>query len=184
MKNPTTNDPFHTESWSQECAPNPYRVFTLCFENAGTIDQLRKMMLRLPLFMDQSRPVTKVCSYRISCAVMAISSVIDAAHQLYKEKESIPMDKLPEYSYFFYTQTAPEYRSFATYLITESEYSNMRNVFRKFFNYKSREDWQSELQGLLYYSLTDHSVEVEINSFAIWFYLTKLLEAAYILGRC
>ncbi|ANH83452.1 hypothetical protein A8C56_22940 [Niabella ginsenosidivorans] len=183
MKDPTTTDPFHTESWSQECTTNPYRVFTLCFEHAGDIDLLRKLLLHLPLFIDQFKPANKIPPYRICCAFMAINSVIDAAYSIYTKKDQIPVKEPAAFKYFFQNDAPPGQRSFASYFITEEEYVQLYKVLRKFFNYQPREGWKADLHALLYHSLTNRAIGVEMNVFAVWFYITKLLEAAWLVAE-
>ncbi|ANH83098.1 hypothetical protein A8C56_20825 [Niabella ginsenosidivorans] len=179
-----TMDPFHTESWCQQCTTDPYRVFALCFEHAGSIDQLRKLLLYLPLFIDQPKPAGKIPPYTICQAFMAISSVIDAAYAIYTGGSRLQVKKPGGYQSVFQTAAPPGQRNFAAYLITQGEYARLYKVLRKFFNYQPRERWKAALHALLYHSLTGNAIGIELNVFAVWFYLSKLLEMAWLVAAC
>ncbi|MBO9592370.1 MAG: hypothetical protein J7599_05620 [Niabella sp.] len=181
MKTLPTTDPFQTECWSLEKTINPYRVFVRCFIDAGDLHKLRKLLLHVFLFIHPFRPQHKERFYDVHLAFMAINSVIEAAHYLCNSAEKQDTTATPSIPNSLLKNDMPvEDRSFISYFISLDEYLDPFKVFRAFFEYQSRGDWRSNLHEILYYCMTDASIEVEMDLFSLWLHLTKLLEAAYI----
>ncbi|MCF3110922.1 hypothetical protein LL912_19205 [Niabella sp. CC-SYL272] len=183
MKNPRTPDPFHTQFWCNEATTNPYRAFYLCFSHAGKIHELRKILQHVLLFMEREQPQTDIPVYRVCCAFMAINSVITAAHYIYTHPEPEPVAGLPAYLSVLKSNLPYEQTSYTSYFISEAEHANLQEVLKTFFGYQSCDDWNSELHLVLYHALTHWSLPVVVDLFSHWFYLTKLLEAAWLLRR-
>ncbi|WP_018630466.1 hypothetical protein [Niabella aurantiaca] len=168
MKTIKTPDPFHTESWCLEATTNPQRVFFLCFEHAGDIDAFRKMLLHVMLFIEQFEPQKEIPVYRVCCAFMALHSVIAAAHYIYRQGAPHPGGE--------------EQTGFASYFISAAEHANLHEVLKTFFSYQTRQEWMANMHLVLYHCLTDRAIGVEMDLFSHWFYLTKLLEAAWLMA--
>ncbi|MGJ7033420.1 hypothetical protein [Niabella hirudinis] len=187
MQKIKTADPFHTESWCLEATTNPYRAFFLCFEHAGDIDALRKILLHVLLFIEQFEPQKEIPVYRVCCAFMAFHSVIAAAHYLYRQGQPKPAGK----------QHAPQHHkaeeerqpgreeptSFASYFISARERANPYEVLKTFFGYQTREEWTIGLHLALYHCLMDRAIGLEMDLFSHWFYFSKLLEAAWLMAE-
>ncbi|MBO9592811.1 MAG: hypothetical protein J7599_07865 [Niabella sp.] len=174
-----TTDPFHTESWSLEATTNPYRVFALCFYHAGHIHEFRKWLLHLFLYIEQFEVQTEIPSFQLCCAFMAIDSVIDAAH--YIHINNLEPDREVDLS-IIADDAFPGQRRFASYFI-EEEQGDIRKVIEKFFAYQTCDEWKSSMHLVLYHGVTDRAIDVEMDEFSVWYYLMKLLEAAYIQSR-
>ncbi|MBO9591588.1 MAG: hypothetical protein J7599_01685 [Niabella sp.] len=184
MKTLPTTDPFQTECWSLEKTINPYRVFVRCFTDAGDLDKLRKLLLHVFLFIHPFKPQHKECFYDVHLAFMAINSVIEAAHYLcntVEKQEPTAAPSIPDS--LLKNDVSVEERSFTAYFISVEEYLDPLKVFQAFFEYQPRGDWRANLHEILYYCTTDDSIQVEMDLFSLWFYLTKLLEAAYIITQ-
>ncbi|MGJ7033795.1 hypothetical protein [Niabella hirudinis] len=174
-----TTDPFHTESWCLEATTNPYRVFALCFYHAGDIHEFRKWLLHLFLFIEQFEGQTQIPPFKLCCAFMAIGSVIDAAHYIYTN--DLEPDQQADLS-ILADEALPGQKKFASYFI-EKEQGNIRKVIEQFFAYQTCDEWKSSMHMALYHGVTDRALGVEMDEFSVWFYLMKLLEAAYIQSR-
>ena len=184
MKTLETTDPFQTACWSLEKTTNPYRVFVRCFIDAGDLDKLRKLLLHVLLFVHPFRPQTAIRSYDVYLSFMAINSVIEAAHYLCNTAEKQDTTGTPSIpGSLLKNDTPAEDRSFTSYFISIEEYLDPFKVFRAFFEYQPRGDWRANLHEVLYYCMTDASIEVEMDLFSLWLHLTKLLEAAYITAQ-
>ena len=174
-----TTDPFHTGGWSLERTTDPYRVFALCFYHAGDIHAFRQWLLHIFLFIERFEGQTKVPPFTLCCAFMAIDSVIDAAHYIY-ENELEP-DHQPDLNTIA-AEPLPGQQQFASYFI-DAEQADIRKVIEQFFTYQTWDEWKSDLSLVLYNGVTEHAVGVELDEFSVWYYLMKLLEAAYIQSR-
>lgn len=183
MKTPETTDPFQTECWCLEKATDPYRVFVLCFTNAGDLDALRKLLLHIFLFIHPFEHQNEKRVYDVFIAFMAIYSVVEAAHYLCNEDEEQKTGKSTTPKNPYKNDLPAEEQSFTSHFITPEEYLNPLKVLRAFFKYQPREDWRTNIHEILYYCITKASIQVEMDLFSLWFYLTKLLEAAHIIAK-
>lgn len=174
-----TTDPFHTGGWSLECTTDPYRVFALCFYHAGDIHEFRQWLLHIFLFIERFEGQTKVPPFTLCCAFMAIDSVVDAAWHIYVNE--LEPGRQPDLSTPA-AEAVPGQQTFASYFI-EAGQENIRTVIEQFFTYQTRDEWKSDLHLVLYNGVTEHAVGVEMDEFSVWYYLMKLLEAAYIQSR-
>lgn len=179
-----TADPFHTESWCLEATTNPYRVFFLCFEHAGDIDALRKMLLHVLLFIEQFEPQKEIPVYRVCCAFMALHSVIAAAHYIYRHGMQGPVAGQQQHPKQEDRQPGREEQTcFTSYFISGAEHRNLYEALKAFFGYQTRQEWTAGLHLMFYHCVTDRPIGMEIDLFSHWFYLSKLLEAAWLMAE-
>ena len=75
-------------------------------------------------------------------------------------------------------------RDFIPRFLTVKEYGNPYRVFRRFFAFRSLASWKQELQGLLDHCIRPTSIrekDKEVDVIGLYVYLTKLVEAAYLI---
>jgi hypothetical protein len=76
-------------------------------------------------------------------------------------------------------------QNFTPRFLTGKEYGNPYRVFKRFFRYRSIAVWKQELQGLLDHCIRSTSImeeeDKEVDIIGLYVYLTKLVEAAYLI---
>jgi hypothetical protein len=176
-----------TSVWYREAITDPYQTIAEFF-SADDIASFRKHIKAM------LKAACSDCSWRKSepgdllYYLKLIESVINAAFLINKDKKQSPLDITPkdifnpnlycgrhannaEWDYF------PRVLSF-------KEFSNPYLAFTHFFKYLPLAEWKSQLQEISEYALVNMSLfeaGIEMDILSLYFYLTKLVEAAHLI---
>ena len=181
------HDYLETSLWYREEIADPYQTIAELFA-AADIAFYRKTIKGV---------VQAACSCRIwrkdnpgdlLYEFKLFESVINAAYLINKEKKTSPLtishkDMFNPNLYVGWHSNNTEWEYFPR-LLSFKEFSNPYLVFKRFFKHLKIYQWKQELSYLLDYALVKTSLfeaGVEIDTFSIYFHLTKLVEAAHLI---
>lgn len=184
MKNKTPKDPFETRCWSCERITDPYQVFAACFFYAP-IGAFRKTIRQVLLSAASSKVYHKEDPAAVLGLFKAITSVLLAAHQLYRQKKTSGLQITPEQFMdrrLYARSNAPcaEW-NYLPKALTAKEYQNPYAVFRRFFKDQPVEKWQQQVEQALEYALAGEADDSGPGLLRLYIYLVKLVEAAHLI---
>lgn len=128
---------------------------------------------------DKEEPAAVLAKFK------AVVSVMLAADKINRDKKSSPLTiTLPEFAdkrlYARPYATCPEWE-YLPKILTTKEYRDPYIVFRKFFKYQPVEQWRENIALVLDYALAGYNESCDLNLLQLYFYLTKLMEAAHLI---
>jgi hypothetical protein len=179
-------DKFETRDWLNEIITDPYQVIAE-FYSTDDVASYRKMIKGV-LTVCSTKQVYECCDPGVLYSYFKrLKSIIDATHAINDEKRSNPVNIAPSdvfnrNSYCGHLTYVSDWDYFPRTL-SMKEYFNPYQAFKRFFKYQSLENWKSILDNVLHYALIRESffnVGEEINTVALYFQLTKLLEASHL----
>ncbi len=184
MKNKNDKDPFETFGWNFAVVTDPYQVFAVCFVFAD-IGAFRKTIRQVLLSAASNKVHKKTEPANVLCMFRAISSVMLAAHQLYRQGKTSALQIAPGQLAQKQLYARPD-GSWAAweYLpknLSTKDYQDPYRVFRRFFKHQSIAGWRLSLQQVLDYALAGYTGHKDLNLLKLYFHLTRLMEAAHLI---
>ena len=173
-------------NWYREVIENPFDELETAFQHAcvgnyTTVFTDALLCVYAPRMYSGSDPAGLLSDFE------KIEMIINAVYVLYKTKDAqikeqwwFDVSNETAYKAVFVqpqkTQWVPRY-------LSHEECVSPYLAIRSFFKYQSLAQWKEDLEEILTSALSRYSDQVTINLFPIYFYLTKFLEAAYVISE-
>ncbi len=168
MQIPTPNpDVFETQCWACHIMNHPQELLAEAFDHA-TPGRLRKYIQWTLQAAGEPRICTKEEPGQLMVAWQVINSVILAAAALLQDYEA---EQPPH--------TNDPHRS-KLRLLSRKDRADPYRVFRRFFKYQSATLWKQDLNRTLGYALSRAAVDDTMNLLPVYWHLTCLVEAAWV----
>jgi hypothetical protein len=179
-------DPFETRDCFNGIIIDPYQVIAE-FYSTDDVASYRKMI----------REVLTICSIKqvydrydpgvLLSYFKRLKSILNATCTINYEKKENPINISPSdvfnRNYFCGHLTYVSDWDYFPRTLSKKEYFNPYQAFNRFFKYQSLENWKIILDDVLHYALIKESFSYageEMNTVALYFQLTKLIEAAHL----
>jgi len=182
MKKESPEDIFETQCWMSEIIVDPYKVTeelfssSECFHLKGVIRKLIQCTTSSMVYSDKP-PVDVILYLRM------VSSIIRVAYLLKdKKRGEIVVDKqdlLNKKYYRSHYMFTDKWTDFPRFL-AKKEYCNPYTVFRKFFNYKSLDNWINTWRDIVDGALNPDGGSYLEHELTVYIQLAKLIEAAHL----
>ena len=182
MKEKSIEDEFETRCWMSKIISDPYKVIeelfssSECFHLRGVIRKLIQCATSSKVYSD--KPPADVILY-----LRMVSSIIKATYSLKdKKRGEIVVDKedlLNKKYYRSHYMFTDKWTDFPRFL-TKKEYCNPYTVFRKFFKYKSLDNWINTWRDIVDGALNADGGSYLEHELTVYIYLAKLIEAAHL----
>lgn len=178
------HDYLSTSCWYKEIITDPYQVIAELFTFAD-ITFYRKMIKGVLSFTNRGKIYRKDSPGDLLFEFKMLESAINAAYVISKEKKESPII-VEDYSLlnknlYCGQHVGSSEWDFFPRTLSVKEYKNPYLAFRNFFKYQKLDKWKEDLQEVLNYSLSKYTDGLELELLAIYFHLTKLIEAAHLI---
>lgn len=177
-----------TSLWYREKITDPYQIFAEFFSAADVVSHKKTVNDTLRA-ASSNRIYDKRNPGDLLFSLGQLESIINAVYLLNKEKKKSPLSievngvfdpnlfrgwlggDLTDWDYF------PR-------MLTLKEYKDPYVVFKRFFKFKTLEDWKADLKTIAEYALVKTSMSeacIDMDTLSIYLFLIKLIEAVHLI---
>lgn len=170
MQTPTPNpDVFETQCWAYRIISHPQELLAESFDYM-TIGRFRKYIRWMLEAAAQPRICRKEEPGQMMAAFQVINSAILTGEALLQQHqaEEEPQPENPDLS-------LPKLR-----LLSRKDRADPYRVFRRFFKHQYTSLWKQDLNRALGYALSRSAVDDTMNLLPIYWHVTCLIEAAWV----
>ena len=179
-------DYLESSIWYRETITDPYQVIAEAFSFCE-IAEYRKSIKAILLSSQSNKVYNRDSPTDLLFQFRMMESVINACYLINKEKKESPLiigeDDYINKNLYYGRRSGSDGWDYFPRCLSRKEFINPYLNLKRFFQLQDIKQWKIDLEAVLNKALsnTNEQLEINIDILSMYFYLTKLFEAAHLI---
>ncbi|HJU45406.1 MAG TPA: hypothetical protein VJ647_01420 [Chitinophagaceae bacterium] len=172
--------------WYRETITDPYQVIAEAFD-FSEISYYRKVIKGILLSTQTDKIYDEVSPSNLLFQFRMMESVINACYLINKENKKSPLTigagDYTNRNLYYGRHDRKDGWDYFPRCLSRKEFMDPYLVFKRFFKFRELQQWKMDLEEVLNRALSrsDERLEISVDILSMYFYLTRLFEAAHLI---